>query len=290
MKSLLLDIKSYMLCTKDWLFMQQGLGQYLEKQYAQSHSDMLVMRGVQHIHLGQCVREGIEHIQYPRLQLLAMEVQPPERIRSHVHQVLGPWGSDEHSFCCVNDNPLESVRDSVQTQVRQLVCDSQHLARCQPCPRHRVRSDAQLLGVIITHMQTQCCVQILHIRALLAPGPTWGTQAAQTQVPEPPALSTYQIHSASLLCLCQVSRHQVYLAVPQPRPHHGVAMADITRDLSAILSVYCLPHRGNAANVGCPLHNLKQGCQAQSMDLNKWLACHETQSIRHDFMSIRHEI
>ena len=74
MKLVLFDIQSYMLCTKDWLVMQQGLVQYLEKQYAQSHSDMLVMRGVEHIHLGQCVREGIEHIQYPRLHLSAMEV------------------------------------------------------------------------------------------------------------------------------------------------------------------------------------------------------------------------
>jgi len=218
---------------------------------------MLVMCGVERIHFGHRVWEGVEHIQDPRLRLVAMELHALERIRSHVHHVLLPRGFDEHSCARMNDNPVEFVGDSEVSQVRQLVGDFEHLARCQPCPRRRVRSDAQLHGVIITHMQTQRCVQILHIRALLAPGPTWGTQAAQTQVPEPPALSTYQIHSASLLCLCQVSRHQVYLAVPQPRPHHGVAMADITRDLSAILSVYCLPHRGNAASVGCPLHNLK---------------------------------
>ena len=54
--------------------MQQAWGQYLEKQYAQSHSHMLVMRGVQHIHHGQYVWEGVEHIQYPRLRLVAMEL------------------------------------------------------------------------------------------------------------------------------------------------------------------------------------------------------------------------
>jgi len=103
---------------------------YLEKQYAQSHSNMLVMRGVQHIHLGQYVWEGVEHIQYPRLRLVAMELQAPERIRSHVHHVLLPWGFDEHSCARMNDNPVESVCDSVDTQVRQLVSDCEHLAHC----------------------------------------------------------------------------------------------------------------------------------------------------------------
>ena len=59
---------------KDGHVVQQGFISHLEKQYAQSHSNMLVMRGVQHIHLGQYVWEGVEHIQYPRLRLSAMEL------------------------------------------------------------------------------------------------------------------------------------------------------------------------------------------------------------------------
>ena len=72
---------------------------------------MLVMRGVQHIHLGQYVWEGVEHIQYPRLCLAAMELQPLERIRPQVHHVLPPRGFDQHACARMNDN-----RDEINTR------------------------------------------------------------------------------------------------------------------------------------------------------------------------------
>ena len=107
---------------KDGHVVQQGFISHLEKQYVQSHSNMLVMRGVQHIHLGQYVWEGVEHIQYPRLCLAAMELQPLEGIRPEVHHVLPPRGFDQHSCARMNDNRVEFVLDLEVTQVGQLVC------------------------------------------------------------------------------------------------------------------------------------------------------------------------
>jgi len=227
------------------------------------------MRGVEHIHLGHCVWEGVEHIQYPRLRLVAMELHALERIRSHVHHVLLPRGFDEHSCARMNDNPVESVCDSEDTQVRQLVSDCEHLAHCQPCPRHRVRSDAQLHGVIITHVQTQRSLEMLHIRALQPPGPSRGTQVSQAQVPQPPPLSTYQGHSAPMLCLCQICCHQIDPAIPRPRAYHSAAMTVVWRDTAVLMSVHCLPHQSNAAYVGCPLYDLMYVLKHASQNWHK---------------------
>ena len=51
---------------------------YLEKQNAQSHSNMLVVRGVQQIQSVYSECKRVEHIQYPELWVASMELQALE--------------------------------------------------------------------------------------------------------------------------------------------------------------------------------------------------------------------
>ena len=90
---------------------------YLEKQNGQTHSNMLVVRGVQRIQSVYSECKHVEHIQYPGLWVASMELQALEWIRSQMHHVLLPRGLDEHACTSMNDNPVEPVRDMSGAQV-----------------------------------------------------------------------------------------------------------------------------------------------------------------------------
>ena len=83
---------------------------YLEKQYRQTHSNMLVVRRVQRIKSVHSLWKCVEHIQYPVLWIASMEFQALEWIRSHMHHVLLPGGLDEHASTSMNDHLGQSVR------------------------------------------------------------------------------------------------------------------------------------------------------------------------------------
>ena len=61
---------------------------YLKEQYAQTHSNMLVVRRIQRIKSAHSLWKCVEHIQYPVLRIPSMEFQALEWIRSHMHHVL----------------------------------------------------------------------------------------------------------------------------------------------------------------------------------------------------------
>ena len=84
---------------------------YLEKQNAQSHSNMLVVRGVQRIQSVYSECKRVEHIQYPGLWVASMELQALEWIRSQMHHALLPRGLDEHACTSMNNNLVEPVRN-----------------------------------------------------------------------------------------------------------------------------------------------------------------------------------
>ena len=83
----------------------------------------------------------VEHIQYPGLWVVSMELQALEWIRSQMHHVLLPRGLHQHAHSCMNDNLVQSVRDMFVAQVRQLVSDLHHLAPSQPRTGDQERCD-----------------------------------------------------------------------------------------------------------------------------------------------------
>ena len=82
---------------------------YLEKQYAQTHSNMPVVRRIQHIKSAHSLWKCVEHVQYPGLRIPSMELQALEWIRAHMHHVLLPGGLDEHARTSMNDHLGEST-------------------------------------------------------------------------------------------------------------------------------------------------------------------------------------
>ena len=77
---------------------------YLEEQYAQTHSNMPVVRRIEHIKSAHCQWKCVHHVQYPGLAILSMEFQALEWIRAHMHHVLLPGGLDEHASASMNDH------------------------------------------------------------------------------------------------------------------------------------------------------------------------------------------
>ena len=58
---------------------------YLEEQYRQTHSNMLVMRGAHQIQSVYSECKRVEHIQYPGLWVASMELQALEWISSQMY-------------------------------------------------------------------------------------------------------------------------------------------------------------------------------------------------------------